>query len=152
MDKEYQKLLDSFASIDEKFKQIKGKKVVKTTTVQNDDQSGAPDTEPDADDMMDHMRGIADELYGALRRTADYLHNRVNDVHSRVDQSNAALHDHANPQNATHPPFLKTPTQVQAYLEACKMGGDVEVKKPTIYAKASKKSHYIEVDLTGGTK
>lgn len=150
MDKEYQKLLDSFASIDKKLKEIDAKKVTKTTTV-DDEKPGAPENEPDSDDMMNKMRGIAEDLYASLRHTADYLHNRINQTHDRISDHGKALNDHANPPNATHPLPLKTPTQIKAYLKSCAMSDEVDVVKPRVWANASRKNE-IEVDLSADFK
>jgi CRISPR/Cas system CSM-associated protein Csm4 (group 5 of RAMP superfamily) len=144
MDKDYQKLLDSFASIGEKLKQIDAKKVTKTTTTTEDEKPGTKENEPDSDDVMSKMKSVADDLYGALRSTADYLHSRVNHVHDRVTQTNKDMDDHKK----GHLPPIPGADKMSKACKALGIGDDYNIQKPTVWSHASKNKNTLEVDLS----
>lgn len=121
MDKNLEKLKESLAKIDDKYKEIKGDMSV--------------------DPKMDKQNQMMDYMYQCMSNLRDYIYGAEDRMHSKMD-------NHMVPNGKTHAPHLNSASAVENYLDACGMSEDYIVQKPTIQVKASRQGNKeFEVEL-----
>ena len=111
MDIKIEELKESWAKMEEKYKELKA------------DMPANPNS--------DQMNKIMDYIWNCMNSLSNQMWN-LHDSHAK------RMDNHMNPMGATHAPHLKTASQVQSYLKACNMNQDYNVEKPSIYVRASR--------------
>ncbi len=130
------KLKETLASLDKKFEEIKGQ--ISSTQ----DPKASPETNDNHKTYMDYLGNIAANLHSSLSALRNHVYSMADDMYAAHRDLHKKIDEHLEAA-----PSPKTATQTQAYLEACKMGNDYDVKKPALYAKASRRGLQFEATL-----